>query len=71
MAKASSISGNQDGSNGENQSYTIQGRGVVTRRQLTHEVNSGLHEGVHTIEVNGTEYVRANPNSCKQDNIDD
>lgn len=71
MAKASSISGNSDGYNGENQSYTIQGRGVVSREQLTHEVKNGLHEGVHTIEVNGIDYVRANPNNCSHDNIDD
>jgi hypothetical protein len=70
MAKASSISGNGDGSNGENQSYTVQGRGVVSREQLTREVNNGLHQGVHTVEVNGAEYVRANPNSCEYDNID-
>lgn len=71
MAKASSISGNEDGYNGENQSYTIHGRGVVSREQLAREVNYGMHQGVHTIEVNGTEYVRANPNNCKLDNIDD
>lgn len=70
MAKASSISGNGDGSNGENQSYTVQGRGVVDRQQLANEVNGGLHQGVHTVEVNGTEYVRANPNNSECDNID-
>jgi len=70
MATARSITGNGDGNNGENQSYTIQGRGVVGRQQLANEVNNGLHQGVHTVEVNGTEYVRANPNCSEYDNID-
>ncbi len=70
MAKASSISGNADGTNGENQSYTVQGRGTVCRSQLVREVNNGLHQGVHTVEVNGVEYVRANPNGSRSDNID-
>ncbi|MBN3563183.1 DUF3892 domain-containing protein [Aliamphritea spongicola] len=70
MAKASSISGNADGVNGENQSYTVQGRGVVSRSQLVREVNNGSHQGVHTVDVNGVEYVRANPNRCQSDNID-
>lgn len=71
MAKSSSITGNGDGSNGENQSYKINGRGNVSRRQLVNEVKQGAHTGVHIIEVNKTEYVRANPNSKLLDNIDE
>ncbi|MFC3679111.1 DUF3892 domain-containing protein [Bacterioplanoides pacificum] len=70
MAKSENISGNADGKNGENQSYTIRGRGEVSRAQLVREVNNGQHEGVHVQCVNGTNYVRANPNSRSCDNID-
>lgn len=70
MATSRSINGNADGSNGENQSYTIAGRGEVSRSQLVREVNNGQHEGVHVQRVNGVGYVRANPNHNQGDNVD-
>jgi len=70
MATSKSITGNEDGSNGENQSYTIIGRGEVSRARLAREVDAGMHDGVHTVEVNGTKYVRANPNQNTGDNVD-
>jgi hypothetical protein len=70
MATSKSITGKADGSNGENQSYTIKGRGDVSRAKLAREVDSGLHTGVHTVKVNGTKYVRANPNHNVGDNVD-
>jgi len=62
MATSKSINGNAGGLNGENQSYTINGRGDVSRAKLAREVDAGLHVGVHTVKVNGTKFVRANPN---------
>ncbi|HBC3412350.1 TPA: DUF3892 domain-containing protein, partial [Vibrio parahaemolyticus] len=38
---AKNIRGNNDGEHGENDSYTIQGRGVVSRETLVDEVNAG------------------------------
>jgi hypothetical protein len=70
MATSKSINGNADGSNGENQSYTITGRGGISRAKLTREVEAGLHDGVHTVKVNGVKYVRANPNKNAKDNVD-
>jgi hypothetical protein len=70
MATSKSINGNADGSNGENQSYIINGRGGVSRAKLAREVDAGLHDGVHTVSVNGTRYVRANPNQSAGDNVD-
>ncbi|XQW83867.1 DUF3892 domain-containing protein [Thalassotalea piscium] len=70
MATSKSITGNADGKNGENQSYTINGRGAVSRAKLTRETDAGLHDGVHTVNVNGVKYVRANPNKKAKDNVD-
>lgn len=41
MAKV--IKGNQDGDNGQNETYTILGRGIVTRRKLVTEIEAGKH----------------------------
>lgn len=67
---AQKIRGNQDGQNGENQSYTIHGRGTVSRRKLVSEIKSGQHPHHHVIKVDGTEFARSNQNSKKNDNID-
>jgi len=67
---ANNIKGNHDGDNGENQSYTIPGRGVVDRETLVQEVESGKHPNFHTIEVEGDKYVRANPDRSKGNNVD-
>lgn len=64
------IHGNKDGDNGENQSYTIPGRGVVSRPKAVKEVEQGKHDGFHVIKVDDVKYVRANPNSKKKDNVD-
>lgn len=67
---AKNIRGNGDGKNGENQSYTILGRGVVSRTELIKEVEQGRHPDFHIYERNGVEYVRADPDSSKQNNVD-
>ncbi|CAK2431157.1 conserved hypothetical protein [Vibrio crassostreae] len=67
---ANNIKGNGDGENGENQTYTIPGRGVVDREQLVKEVEKGKHPNFHTVEVEGDKYVRANPDRSKGNNVD-
>jgi hypothetical protein len=66
MAKGSSINGN---GNSRNDSYTIKGRGVVSRPKLVNEVKKGLHPDTHIYKRNGVEYARNNPNHDKPDNI--
>lgn len=66
---ATHIKGNQDGSNGENLTYTIHGRGVVERKTLVSEVKAGLHPNHSIYTINEIEYVRSNPNALQNDNI--
>ncbi|RRW46564.1 DUF3892 domain-containing protein [Pseudomonas luteola] len=66
---AKNIRGNGDGRNGRNESYTIPGRGVVPRARLVREVDAGKHPGFNTVNVNGTEYVRSNPDSQTSNNV--
>jgi hypothetical protein len=71
MAKGSSINGNADGKNGSNKSYTVKGRGQVSRPKMVKEVKGGKHPDTHILKVNGVEYVRNNSNHSVPDNIDD
>ena len=66
---ANRIRGNRDGESGRNESYTIPGRGVVPRRQLVREVESGQHPTFSTYTLDGEAYVRANPNATESDNV--
>ncbi|MCR3972683.1 hypothetical protein ACTG2W_02380 [Aeromonas sp. 96A] len=69
MAKI--IRGNADGKNGENQSYTIPGRGTISRSKAVTEVKQKKHPNHHVIVVNDVEYIRANRDSSKPNNIDE
>ncbi len=66
---AKNIRGNHDGANGENQSYTIQGRGTVSRAKLVTEVEAGKHSDHSTYEINNVKYVRANPDDSIGNNV--
>lgn len=66
---AKKIRGNNDGENGQNDSYTIQGRGVVPRGNLVKEVEKGKHPNHSIYERDGEKYVRANPDSSSENNI--
>lgn len=48
---AKNLRGNQDDENGANNSYTIQGRGVVKRNQLVKEVEKGKPPEHQVVEV--------------------
>ncbi len=63
------INGNNDGNNGQNESYTIRGRGTVSRSKLVREVKQGKHPVHSTYKINGKEYVRANPDNSTGNNI--
>jgi hypothetical protein len=71
MAKGSSINGNADGKNDSNSTYTVKGRGQVSRAKMVKEVKNGQHPDTHIMKVNGVEYARNNPNHNVPDNIDD
>ncbi|CAM4210168.1 DUF3892 domain-containing protein [Vibrio neonatus] len=66
---AKNIRGNNDGTNGENDSYTIPGRGAVDRQTLVNETRNGNHPNHHVVRINGEDYVRANPDAKNSNNI--
>lgn len=68
---ANNIKGNEDGEGGRNESYTIPGRGRVTRKKLVQEVEQGKHPNFSTYEREGEKYVRAKPDSRTENNVDD
>lgn len=66
---ANKIKGNHDGQNGENRTYTIQGRGIVSRSVLVREIKQGKHPDYSTVTVNGVEFVRAKPDGDRKNNV--
>lgn len=66
---ANNIKGNQDGKKGGNESYTIQGRGQVFRKELVKETKAGKHPNHTTTKINSKEYVKAKPNNKTKDNV--
>lgn len=66
---AKNITGNHDGKNGENETYSIVGRGNIKRELLAREVEKGKHPNFHTVTFNGVKHVRANPDGRKNNNI--
>ncbi|HEX5702284.1 MAG TPA: DUF3892 domain-containing protein [Pyrinomonadaceae bacterium] len=69
---ADTIKGNNDGENGENDSYTIPGRGShIARRTIVREVKDGKHPNFGIYERNGVEYVRGKPDSKTRNNVND
>lgn len=68
---ADHIHGNADGENGENDTYTIPGRGsTIPRRTLVREVKQGRHPNHHIYKREGEEYLRADPDHRKNNNVD-
>lgn len=67
---AKNIIGNNDGENGENETFNIPGRGTgIPRETIVKEIESGKHPDFHTYERDGVKYPRANPNSTSGDNV--
>lgn len=70
MAKI--IKGNQDGPRGENETYSIPGRGSsIPRKTVVKEVKQGQHPNFGIYKRNDEEYVRGNPDSTKKDNVNE
>lgn len=69
MAKKGSIRGNQDGAGGRNDTYSIWGRGNVSRVQLVREVKSGKHPDFTTATTGNWEHVRSKPDRSVDNNI--
>jgi hypothetical protein len=67
---ADTIKGNQDGPNGENESYRIPGRGSnIPRPTIVREVEQGKHPHHAIYKHDRKKYVRAKPNSQTDDNV--
>lgn len=67
---ANNIIGNGDGENGENDSYRIPGRSSdIPREELVREVEEGKHPKFSIYTLNGEKYVRANPDSNTENNV--
>ncbi|MGB3752204.1 MAG: hypothetical protein WA945_11615 [Arcobacteraceae bacterium] len=64
---ARNINGNQDGKKGGNETYTIPGRGTISRIKAVKEVKKGKHPLHTTTKINGKEYVKAKPNPTTKD----
>lgn len=68
---ADQIYGNADGENGENDTYRIPGRGKkIPKKTLAREVKQGKHPHHHIYTREGEEYLRANPDNRKRNNVD-
>ncbi|KKO43926.1 hypothetical protein WG68_18110 [Arsukibacterium ikkense] len=69
MTKVIKGIGSKSGSG--NDAYKV-GRGkVVTRPTLVKEVEQGKHPGHHVVKIDGTKYVRANPDNSPGNNVND
>lgn len=69
---ANIITGNQDGSNGENETYNIPGRATgIPRQQLVEEIKKGKHPNHSVYTLNGKEYVRSKADNTKNNNVND
>ena len=64
------IKGNQDGPRGENETYSIPGRGTaIPRKTIVREIKQGQHTEHSVYTRDGEEYARANPDSTTRDNV--
>ncbi len=67
---AKQIIGNQDGANGENETFRIPGRGSdIPREEVVREIKDGKHPDFHIYKLNEQEYPRANPDDTTRDNV--
>jgi len=69
---ADNIKGNNDGENGENDTYSIPGRGSqISRPTVVREVKQGKHPNFGVYKRDGVEYVRGKPDSKTKNNVND
>jgi len=66
------IKGNQDGENGENDTYRIPGRSsAIPRSTVVREVERGQHPHHSVYKRDGEKYVRANPDRQRKNNVNE
>lgn len=63
------VIGNSDGISGRNETYKTGSLKAGTRTTSVKEVKLGQHSGVHVVKVQGKEYLRANPDHSKSNNV--
>jgi hypothetical protein len=69
---ANIIKGNQDGENGENETYSIPGRSSsIPRKTVVKEVKAGQHPNFGIYKREGVEYVRGKPDNTTKDNVNE
>lgn len=66
---ANKITGNHDGKNGKNNSYSIPGRGNVPRKTLVKEVEAGRHQKFSIYNHGREKFVRSNPDNSAKNNV--
>lgn len=66
---AAKIKGNNDGPNGENLSYSVQGRNIP-KNVLIPLVEAGKYPGYHVLTADdGKKWIRGNPDKRKNNNV--
>jgi hypothetical protein len=66
------IKGNQDGENGENDTYRIPGRSsAIPRSKVVREVEQGQHPQHSVYKREGVKYVRAKPDRQRKNNVNE
>jgi hypothetical protein len=68
---ANKIKGNQDGTGGRNETYTIPGRGTVKRKPLVKEVKQGKHPKFDVYKRGKEEFVRGVPDGQNGNNVNE
>jgi hypothetical protein len=63
-----SIKGIKNSNSSGNTKYLV-GQQVKSRPATVKEVKAGKHPGYHTVDINGVEYVRADPDKKESNNV--
>lgn len=64
------ITGRREDENGANTHYRLSDGRIVTREEAARMCRNGELPEYNIIEVNGVEYLRDNPDTREEDNID-
>ena len=64
------ITGRREDENGANTHYRLSDGRIVTREEAVRMCRDGLLPDYHIIVENGVEYLRDNPDTREEDNID-
>ena len=64
------ITGRREDENGANTHYRLSDGRIVTREEAVRMCRNGLLPDYRIVVVNGVEYLRDNPDTREEDNID-